>query len=177
MEENRRDWHFSLVLLYAMNDLSQNQSTDIILSFCSEATKGSLDDDCDIETIDEECLEYGAKLDELEKLLEASKATMASIESKAQEVKAIKIPVPQKKTVSADSPKLKAAVADAKKVTEEKGIQSPEAALAWETVEEIASADNSGAMGGRLTDECLVDATDDACKALEELNRVLKREA
>ena len=51
-------------------------------------------------------------------------------------------------------------------------LPTPEAALAWETVEEIAAASNAPALGGKLTDECLVEAIE-ACEALDELNKAL----
>lgn len=139
----------------------------------SEAMKGSLDD-CDVENVSSDCLEYSAKLEELQSLLDAQQPVLAQLQSVADEVKQVKLASPKSK-VSADSPQLEAALAEAKKITEEKGIKSSEAVIAWETVEEIASADNGNAMGDVLTaDECLVDAAKEACVALEELNRVIK---
>jgi hypothetical protein len=63
-----------------------------------------------------------------------------------------------------------------KKITEEKGIKSGEAAVAWETVEEIAAAGNGAAMGGIMTDdECLVEAAAEACAVLEALNTLISK--
>lgn len=71
-----------------------------------------------------------------------------------------------------DSPELREAIREAKEVSEKMGAASIEAILAWETVEEIASASNSPALGGMLDDECLVE-TIEACEAMEELQRAL----
>jgi hypothetical protein len=73
------------------------------------------------------------------------------------------------------SAQVKAALAAAKATTEKFGAVSPEAKLAWETLEEIASSDNSEAMAGALSEEeCSIEETAmEACMALEELNRVL----
>ncbi len=63
-------------------------------------------------------------------------------------------------------------MATAKAATEEFGATSKEAKLAWEDVEEIASASTAPAMGTNLIDECLVEQIE-ACEGLEELTRVL----
>jgi hypothetical protein len=142
---------------------------------CSEATKGSLDEcEVDEEAASAACLEYSDKLVELQKMIDAQQPAMAALQSMASSVKQVKLAVP-KTTVAEDSAQLKEAMAAAKKITEEKGIKSPEAAVAWETVEEIASAGTGNALGGKMTDEeCLIDAAAEACAALEELGRVLK---
>ena len=72
-----------------------------------------------------------------------------------------------------NSAALDAALEEAKAVTADKGIKSPEAAVAWETVEEIAAAGNANALGETLTDfECVVEAAKEACVALEELGKI-----
>jgi hypothetical protein len=118
-------------------------------------------------------MDYYDKMAELKNLIKAQQQSAAALKEMVASVKQVKLAVPEAKPGAA-SPLLKAALAEAKKITEEKGITSPEAQVAWETVEEISAADNSSALGGALSaDECLVDATEEACKALEELERVM----
>ena len=70
-------------------------------------------------------------------------------------------------------PLLDEALLEAKRMTKKHGITASEAKLAWETVEQIASADMSEAMKGGITDdECLVEMIE-ACEAMDELNRAL----
>ena len=64
------------------------------------------------------------------------------------------------------------ALNDAKSVTNEFGIDSSEAKLAWEVVEELASDDFSEATKAGLDEECLVESIQ-ACEAIEELQRAL----
>lgn len=139
----------------------------------SEASKGTLDD-CDIESVDEACLEYGKQLDELAQLMKTQKPNIQAMKEMAESVKKVKLATP---TVSsgAASGQLEKALAEAKAVTAEKGLTSSDAQVAWETVEEIAAAGTGNAMGGILTeDECLIDAAIEACAAMEELNRLLE---
>lgn len=141
----------------------------------SVATKRTLDE-CDVtdEWIDRACMEYSAKLDELDRLLKETKASMGSL-NLADQVEPIKLAdVPQQKPGAA-SPQLQEAVATAKRMTDQHGIHSPQARIAWETVEEIASAsERNDALGGKMSaEECLVDAAMEACAALNELNRVM----
>ena len=125
------------------------------------------------EWIDKACLDYSAKLDELDRLLKETKNSEPS--TMAEQVQPIKLAsVPQQKA-GEQSEQLKEAVSNAKSLTEKHGISSSEARVAWETVEEIASAsERNDALGGKLSaDECLIDAAMDACAALNELNRVI----
>jgi len=142
--------------------------------YCSEATKGTIGDECDVveEWIDNDCAEYSAKLDELNRLLEETKH---SVPPSAEQIQPIKLAsVPQQKA-GEQSKELTEALANAKSLTGTYGIHSSEARLAWETVEEIASAsERNDALGGKLSaDECLVEAAMEACDALNELNRVI----
>jgi CP12 domain len=132
-------------------------------------------DECDVtqEWIDKACLDYSAKLEELDRLLKETKNSDPP--SMADQVQPIKLAsVPQQKA-GEQSEQLKQALASATALTTEHGIHSAEARVAWETVEEIASAsERNDALGGKLSaDECLVDAAMDACAALNELNRVI----
>jgi hypothetical protein len=45
--------------------------------------------------------------------------------------------------------------------------------LAWETYEEIASSGTKNAVGINLMEECGIESGTEACKAMEELERVL----
>ncbi|CAN0162852.1 unnamed protein product [Phaeothamnion confervicola] len=55
------------------------------------------------------------------------------------------------------TPDLKAAEAEAKRLTEEHGRTSPQAAAAWDAFEEMAAADNSIAMRPGLDESCEVE--------------------
>ena len=147
----------------------------IFLLSASVATKPSLEE-CDVtdEWIDRACMEYSAKLDELDRLLKETKASSGSL-NMGDQVEPIKLAdVPQQKPGAA-SPQLQEALTTAKRMTDEHGIHSPEARVAWETVEEIASAsERNDALGGKMSaEECLVDVAMEACAALNELNRVM----
>ena len=108
---------------------------------------------------------------ELSFFLEKEKPNLKRVKTLAAEIQAIKLVAPKSKT-SPDSPILKKALIDAKAASDYFGSDSSEAKLAWETVEEIASSDNSEAFQDDLDDECLVE-TIEACEALEELSRVI----
>jgi hypothetical protein len=141
----------------------------------SAATMGSLDDECEVENITEECLEYGEALGDLQDLIAANAMPDDGLFAKelASTVKPVKLQAP----VSGAAPpsyELEKALAEARKITSELGLSSPGAAVAWETVEEIAAAGSSNAIGGRLTaDECFVEAAKEACDALEELHKIV----
>lgn len=116
--------------------------------------------------------EYSQKVAELTKMIESGDAPkLDAIKNLASEIAAIKLANPQR-IAGADSPLLREALATAKAATEEFGATSKEAKLAWEDVEEIASASTAPAMGTNLIDECLVEQIE-ACEGLEELTRVL----
>lgn len=119
--------------------------------------------------------EYNDKLAELSRLIEAAPKQFDTIKNLATEIAAIKMANPER-IPGSDSPLLKQALEDARKATEEHGIESSQAKLAWESVEEIAAASNDNAMGANLIDECLVEKIE-ACEGLEELTRVLNLES
>lgn len=116
-------------------------------------------------------LEYEEKISLLATMLETQKAKIESVKTLAQEIRAVKMTT-STGAVGRDSAQMRAALDDAKRVTEEGGIESPEAKLAWEAVEEIASGDLTEATKGSLDEECLTE-TIEACEALEELGKVL----
>lgn len=146
----------------------------------SAATKGSLEDECDIsdEELSAKCMDYESKMAELKSIVgnfEMSK--FDQMKALTNELSNIKVTV--QSASQKDSPELKAAVAkamaEAKKISDEKGADSPEAKVAWTEVEEIASSGLQNAVGARLDEECLVDTAQEACMALEELNRALSK--
>jgi Ca2+-binding EF-hand superfamily protein len=138
----------------------------------SVASMGSLNDECEIEAevIPQECLDYSEALEELQELLPSTKP----VEPNTNSVEPVKLPAPGGVAAS-QSKELQAALEDAHTVTAEKGLASPEAKVAWLTVEEIAASGNSNALGGALTeDNCFVEeAVQEACVALEELNKLI----
>jgi len=142
----------------------------------SVASMGSLVDECEVEIVSQECLEYNEALEELQGLMEANAfpddpKTFAK--ELAETVQPIKLSAP---TTSAGAPslQLEQALKEARSITASEGLASSKAAVAWETVEEIAAAGNSNAMGGVLSeDECFVEAAKEACVALEELNKIV----
>jgi len=142
----------------------------------SVASMGSLDDECAIEVVSEECLEYGDALNELQELIDANsgpdfEALVA--EELASSVQPVKLAAPATGPGPA-SLELQKALEEARSVTASKGLTSPEATIAWETVEQIAAAGNTNALGGSLSsDECFVEAAREACAALEELNKII----
>lgn len=71
-----------------------------------------------------------------------------------------------------DSPALRVAVQAAKEAAATHGATSGEARVAWETVEEIASAGLDNALGGMMEEECWVDMSQ-TCVALEEVDRFI----
>jgi len=128
-----------------------------------------------LENEPDDCKEYYDKLEQLELLIQANGPSFEKMKSLAKEIQAVKMPTPPP-SVGKDSPELRVAMETAKSATAEFGPKSAEAKLAWADVEDIASGiDASGALGGSLADECLVEALD-ACEALEEINRVIQLE-
>jgi len=140
----------------------------------SAASIKNLDDECEVENVSKECLEYNEKLEELQVLLSANFPDMSSFtKTLASSVEQIKLASPEP-VAAPNSPQLTAALEEANDITKRKGIESSEAAIAWETVEEIAASGTSNAVGAGLTDdECLVEAAKEACMALEELNKII----
>ena len=143
----------------------------------SEAAKGSLTEECEVaEEPTAECLDYGRFLDELYILrdLLGDKEQQEHKMSLADVLKNIKLSKPEAKAGEhTNSPELDAALAEARAATETHGITSPEARLAWETYEEIASTGTGNAVGINLMDECSIESGQEACQAMEELERVM----
>lgn len=137
---------------------------------------GSLVDEYDAEAVSKDCLEYNDALVQLQELVKANAPSMSTLSMiVTSSVKQIKLAAPET-GAAPNNQALQDALAEARKITDEEGITSSTAAVAWETVEEIAAADgNSNAIGAGLLDvECFIEAAQEACAALEELNRVME---
>jgi len=117
--------------------------------------------------------EYKEKVKLLALLLEESQAKIQSIKSLTEEVKAVQIVDAPSAVSSVDPAVMKSVLKEAQEAEKKFGKDSTEAMVAWDIVEEVASSDRSGAIGGSIEDECLVEALE-ACEALEELNRAVK---
>ena len=117
---------------------------------------------------------------ELRKLWELQKDHVESIKLVTEQIRAVKITPPVNwnsyfwNSERVQNPLFDTALAEAKDATEKHGIQSSEAKLAWETLEDIASNDMSQVSKGAIDaeEECLVEMME-ACEAMEELNRAL----
>merc|ERR1712021_46094 len=147
----------------------------------SAATKGSLADECDTENVSPDCVDYNEKLEEVQELIAANSIPESSSTIRtelASTVEPVKLSAPVAKAAP-QSKELKPALKEARSLTASKGISSKEAIFAWETVEEIASAGTSNAVGDVLSsEECLVfeEASKEACTALEELSKITDSE-
>jgi len=143
----------------------------------SVATLPSMDEECSVEeqeAIDAKCEEYGRFLDELNSI----RSSMSVLDDKnnklsmVETLKNIKLKEPEASKVIS-SPELTEALEDARTATSKFGATSPEAALAWEAYEEIASSGLQNSMGVRLDEECDIESGQDICEAMDELQRVL----
>lgn len=118
-------------------------------------------------------MEYGDKLDTLYDLLRENKPKLDLMKSLVTDLHAIKLTVGTKGAAAPDSPALQKLLKEAKDAEQEFGRGSPQAAVAWAELEEVASSGYSNAVGPRLDEECLVETAMEACQAIDELNRAL----
>lgn len=117
--------------------------------------------------------EYEEKVKALSQMLSKTKDELDQVKSLADELKGVKLATPPKGATSAMSPQMITALAEAKAATEEFGAGSKEAALAYETVEEIAaSGGDKVAAQATLDEECLIDLIE-GCEALEKFKNAL----
>jgi len=120
--------------------------------------------------------EYYEKFLELKKLGELQRDHIDSIKHVTNTIRAIKLSPPESSSESTVGPHdevLAHALSEARLMTENHGIASSEAKLAWEVVEHIASDDMTEAMKGSIGEEdCLIEMIE-ACEAMDELNRAL----
>jgi len=118
--------------------------------------------------------EFKANLETVKRLSKDFKIQKQHMEDVAAEMATIKLAPPEKRPAP-KSPAVEKALAEAKAASEKYGPTSPEARVAWTELEEIASSGLENAMGGDLTEECLVSSAE-ACIALEELDRFVNLE-
>jgi len=131
-----------------------------------------LDEECKMED-SALCEEYAKNVAELQKILGEQSSQLKRVKDLTANVRAVQIKGLPTPTNNVDSAALKAAIAEAKAATKNHGSSSREAAVAWDTVEEISAADNSQTtIPALLDDECLLEAVE-ACDALSELERVI----
>lgn len=120
--------------------------------------------------------DYEKKMEILNNLVKKFTPDDHSRQEKALEVKPVKFGQTDKRvsTQTAAAPEtLKEAIARAKEMGEKHGKTSPEAAEAWDEVEEISAAiAHSSQAIPDLMRECWVELSE-ACDALEEVDRVL----
>lgn len=139
----------------------------------SVATLPSLDQECEIETTSSECADYGSFLEQLYTLRDSMQHFENKKGSLIDTLKRIQIQPPNP-TKALSSPELTMALEEAKQATEVHGVSSVEARLAWETYEDIAGGNGAqAAVGINLMEECSVEVGEEACRAMEELERIL----
>jgi hypothetical protein len=173
LEATDRSQPYCLLALLVNDRRKKKQYSDN-----TQASMGSLDEECEVDATTDDCRDYGRFLDEL-KILRDTIGTPYQSSSNGKRkslidvIKNIKLtPPPNTKTTS--SPELLAALEQAKALTAAQGVTSPAARLAWESYEEIATAGRAGnAMTVSLAEECAVEAGLEACRGMEELERVM----
>ena len=127
------------------------------------------------EQLREATAQYESNLKTVQRLTKDLKKAQKHMKDVANQLQALKISPPENRPAP-KSPVLEKALQNAKSVSAEFGNKSPEARLAWEDVEEIASAGLSSAFDvDDMTDECLLEAAE-ICLALEELDRFINYE-
>jgi hypothetical protein len=167
--------------MYVQYLLCTDIPTLVLYYDCSAASQGSMDSDCLVES-SADCEDYSDKLDQLAKLIEESKPKLDAMRRMATDIQAIKMvkqPAEEKEPEyyqKEANARMQEAIAYARKISEEKGFDSPDARVAWTEVEDIASSGLSHAMGKRMDEECLVETAMEACQAIDELNRVMTLE-
>ena len=118
--------------------------------------------------------EYEAKVKSLAQMLTKTKEELDMVRKLALDLKGVKLATPVSRTTVPVYPAdMKAALAAARSATEEFGVESTEAKLAWETVEEIAaSSTDDEATRAPLDEECLIELIE-GCEALEKFKAAL----
>eukprot|EP00584_Thalassiosira_punctigera_P009008 CAMPEP_0172526172 /NCGR_PEP_ID=MMETSP1067-20121228/1134_1 /TAXON_ID=265564 ORGANISM="Thalassiosira punctigera, Strain Tpunct2005C2" /NCGR_SAMPLE_ID=MMETSP1067 /ASSEMBLY_ACC=CAM_ASM_000444 /LENGTH=206 /DNA_ID=CAMNT_0013309619 /DNA_START=85 /DNA_END=705 /DNA_ORIENTATION=- len=120
--------------------------------------------------------EYESKVKALSQMLTKTKDELDQVRKLADELKGVKIasaPSSSGQASPDQTDATKSALAAARAATEEHGMDSVEAKLAWETVEEIAAAATDGeASKASLDEECLIELIE-GCEALEKFKSTL----
>ncbi|GAX23922.1 hypothetical protein FisN_20Hh129 [Fistulifera solaris] len=110
---------------------------------------------------------------------EEMKMKLARMKALAEEIQAIKMTSPSSSQDKApSSPAVQDALQKAKEARAKYGDHSPEAKLAWETLEEIASQESHKKdleEAINYDEECYVDSAMEVCKTIEELKMKLGR--
>ncbi len=139
----------------------------------SSAYKGEESDVLSDPTKNKEMYDAFIKLRELGSL---QRNQIESIKEVTEQIRAVKISSPSAalKEEQKSNPLFQIALQEARDATEKHGLESSEARLAWETLEDIAGSDSSVVMKAAIDaeEECLVEMIE-ACEAMEELNRAL----
>lgn len=110
----------------------------------------------------------------VKELAKKQKEHIDNVKLVTDQIRAIKLSPPPSSDEHQFNPIMDQAITEAKLMTEKHGIESSQAKLAWETLEDIAGADVSETMKAAIDadEECLIEMTQ-ACEALDELNRTL----
>ena len=121
--------------------------------------------------------EYAIKVKALAQMLTKTKDELAQVKELADSLKGVKLAKPSASSggsLDSSSAAMQSALSAARAATEANGADSKEAALAWETVEEIAaSVGDSEATRAPLDEECLIELIE-GCEALEKFKTTLE---
>ena len=142
---------------------------------------GGLDENCDLDS--DACQEYHEKMSELELLIKSQRPVFEKMKNLGAQIRAMPDSVKTVSPPSSSGPHLGSyagmalakAIGEAKAASSKFGASSPEAAYAWDVVEELSASDNAAAVQPSLSEECLVDMME-ACAALEELQAKVLRD-
>ena len=122
--------------------------------------------------------EYENKVKTLAQMLTKTREELDMVKQLAEDLKGVKLASPTSRAGEAAEESdlanaMTEALAAARSATEEFGVESTQAKLAWETVEEIAaSATDDEATRAPLDEECLIELIE-GCEALEKFKAAL----
>ena len=156
---------FSSFQIYLSNPSCIQSSHHLYMRFHSNAYKGD-------NTVNKEQYDAFVKLRELGEL---QRSQVESIKLVTEQIRAVRItPSASWNDEHEPNPMFDIALAEAKAMTEKHGLESSEAKLAWETLEDIAGNDSSAATKQAIDadEECLIEMME-ACEAMDELNKAL----
>ena len=142
------------------------------MRFHSNAYKGDNNDTLSDPSKNKEMYDAFVKLRELGEL---QRSQVESIKLVTEQIRAVRItPSASWNDEHEPNPMFDIALAEAKAMTEKHGLESSEAKLAWETLEDIAGNDSSAATKQAIDadEECLIEMME-ACEAMDELNKAL----
>ena len=115
---------------------------------------------------------YEQKVKALSQMLTKTKAELDEVKNLADELKGVKLASPSGSVAVPDEEAMKEALAAARAVTDEFGIESIQARQAWETVEEVGES-YKATIRAPLDEECLIELIE-GCEALEKFNAALQ---